>query len=199
MRSKPVRKRKLDPDESTMWLEHGVHLPSRALNMIGDINDEMLDRVVGGLQLLECQDSKEEIVVYLNTGGGDEVPGMAIYDLLKLTTCPVMIMVTGMAYSMGAIVLQAAAEGKRFMLPSSSLMLHTGEKAYEGHNENVRREMLFDKVMDEVCDRVILDRMRTKDPALNLGKLRDMLTLDTYIVPSEAIKLGLADAIVGGK
>lgn len=188
-----ARKRKLDNEESTLWLEHGVHLPSRALNMIGDINDEMLDRVIGGLQLLECASPSEEIVVYLNTGGGDEIPGMAIYDLLRMTTCPVTIMVTGMAYSMGAIILQAASEGQRFMLPSSSLMLHTGERSYEGHSENVRREMLFDKVMDEVCDRVILERMRVKDPTLNLGKLRDMLTLDTYLMPGEAIKLGLAD------
>lgn len=190
-------KRKHNAEETTLWLEHGVHIPSRALNVLGDIDDTMLDRVMGGLQLLEYHGPNTEVVVYLGTSGGDEVAGLGIYNILKSTTCPVDIIVVGQASSMGAIILQAARPNGRLMMPDASIMIHVGDKGYEGHAENVRREVLFDKKLDERCDRILLERMRVADPSLTLGKLRDMLTLDTYFDANEAIKAGLADKIWG--
>jgi ATP-dependent Clp protease protease subunit len=182
-----------DIDETRLWLESGVHVPSRKLRLMGGIDDDMAERIISGLDALLWQ-SHEPITVYMNTGGGDELPGLAIYDALKQSPAPITIQVVGTAHSMGAIILQAAS--RRVMGPSAAMMIHVGDRSYEGHAENVRREMLFDKNVDEICDRILLDRMRAVTPELTLGQLRDILTLDTYFDAHEAVAQGLADEVL---
>jgi ATP-dependent Clp protease protease subunit len=190
-----TRKTKSRPhnvDETNLWLSEGLHVPSRSMRLMGDINDEMAEQVVAKLAILKWQND-EPITIHLMTGGGDELPGLAIYDAIKHCGLHTTIQVASQAYSMGAIILQAAA--RRIMLPSAALMIHVGDKAYEGHAENVRREVLFDKSVDVICDRILLERMQKADPAFTLGKLRDMQTLDTYFNAKQAVEAGLADEV----
>jgi ATP-dependent protease ClpP protease subunit len=131
----------------------------------------------------------------MHTGGGEEAAGLVIYDTIHGCSCPVRIEVVGHAWSMGAIILQSAE--LRVMYPNSSVMIHVGDKEYEGHSDNVRRQVMYDKQVDERCDMILLERMQAQQPDLSLGQLRDTMILDTYYWPEEAIRLGLADIVAG--
>lgn len=180
-------------DETHLWLEHGIHVPSRRIRLMGAIDDEMTERIVSGMEILLWQ-SKEPITMYLDTGGGDEQAGLAIYNVLARSPAPLTIHVVGAAQSMGAVILQAASH--RVMASSASVMIHAGSKAYEvDHAENIRRTMLHDKSLDEMCDLILLKRMQTVDPTLTLGKLRDLQMFDLFYSAEEAIAAGLADEV----
>lgn len=180
-------------EESNLWIEAGVHVPTRTIRVYGEIDDEQAEMFAANFYILESL-GEEPIVIHLNTGGGDELSGMVIYDLIKGSKCLTTIEVHGEASSMGAIILQAA--NYRLMMPSSYVMIHIGDRSYEGHAENVRRKMLFDKGYDEKLDLILLEKMRVRDPSLTLGKLRDQMTLDTYFTAAQTIAVGLADRII---
>ena len=182
-----------DIDETNLWYAEGIHIPTRTLRLMGGIDEVMAERVINGLHVLSHL-SDDPIEVLMDTGGGGESEGLAIYDALVRLKSPLTITVVGNAWSMGAIILQAAKQ--RLLTRNASLMIHTGEKDYAGQGENVRREMLFDKTRDEVCDRILLEKMQRVDPKLTLGKLRDIMLVDTYYFADEAIRVGLADGVV---
>lgn len=186
--SKPI-----DFENTALWLDCGLDVATRTVRMFGDVDEELLLHMTKSLHILENHDPNQPITILLNTTGGCEVSGLAIYDLLRRMNCEVTIKVVGQAWSMGAIILQAAH--RRVMLPNSSLMIHVGDREYSGHSENVRREMLFDKEIDATCDKILLERMEIFNPELTMGKFRDILTLDTYYSAKEAVRVGLADEV----
>ena len=191
-----ARSKSTNYDMLTYWSEHGIHVPRRTINMIGDIDDDMAEHIVSATVALLGEGSTP-ITYLLDTTGGLETAGLTIFDTIRQagSVTDTTIIVVGRAWSMGAIILQAA--DMRIMWPNATLMLHVGDKSYEGHAENVRRELLFDKKIDEVCDTIILDAMRKVNPELTMGQLRSDMTLDTYYLADDTVRLGLAD-VVGG-
>ena len=99
-------------------------LMDRILFLGVPIDDDVANIIVAQLLFLASQDDKADISLYLNTPGGQVPSGLAIYDTMQLIKSDVATICTGMAASMGSVLLCAGAEGKRSALPHSRVMIH---------------------------------------------------------------------------
>lgn len=99
-------------------------LRDRIVFVNGAITDETANLVVAQLLFLQSEDPKKDIVMYINSPGGSVSAGLAIYDTMQYMSCDVSTVCTGMAASMGSLLLTAGARGKRFILPHAEVMIH---------------------------------------------------------------------------
>ena len=88
------------------------------------INDDIANIIQAQILFLESTDPTKDIQIYVNSPGGSVSAGLGIYDTMQLAQCDVSTTCTGMAASMGAVLLTAGAAGKRSALPHSRVMIH---------------------------------------------------------------------------
>ncbi len=89
-----------------------------------EIDNDSSTNAVQQLLYLQLEDPKKPITLYINSPGGSIVDGMAIYDTIKRSSCPVHARVVGMAASMGAVILSGCTKGERSILPHGEVLLH---------------------------------------------------------------------------
>jgi len=99
-------------------------LKDRIVFMVGPVEDHVANLVVAQLLYLESENPDKDIHLYINSPGGSVTAGLSIYDTMQFLRCDVSTMCIGQAASMGAFLLAAGAEGKRFALPNSRMMIH---------------------------------------------------------------------------
>jgi ATP-dependent Clp protease protease subunit len=102
---------------SRLLLDRTVYLGS-------EIDSDVANCIVQQLLYLQREDAAAPITLYINTPGGSIVDGMAIYDVIKKSPCPVKAVVAGMAASMGAVILSGCTKGERAILPHGEVLLH---------------------------------------------------------------------------
>ena len=99
-------------------------LRDRIIFLGGPVDDETANLIVAQMLFLSNEDSKSDIHFYINSPGGSVTAGLAIYDTMRFLRCDVSTYCVGLAASMGALLLLGGTEGKRFILPNSSVLLH---------------------------------------------------------------------------
>jgi len=99
-------------------------LKERIIFIGTQIDDTIANLVIAQLLFLESEDPKKDITIYVNSPGGSVSSGLAIIDTMNFVKPDVSTMCTGMAASMGAMILMNGARGKRFILPHSEVMIH---------------------------------------------------------------------------
>ena len=99
-------------------------LRDRIIFIGGGVTDEMANLVVAQLLFLSSEDPETDISVYVNSPGGSVSAGLAIYDTMQFVRCDVATYCTGMAASMGAVLLSGGTKGKRYILPNSTVLIH---------------------------------------------------------------------------
>ena len=157
----------------------------------GPINDAVANAVIAQLLFLEHEDSKKDIKLYLNTPGGSVTAGMAIYDTMQYVKPDVATMCVGMAASMGAVLLGAGAQGKRFALPNSEILLHQVMGGAEGQATEIEitaRQII--KIKDKI------NHILSKNTGQPLAKIEKDTDRDFYMTPEEAKEYGLIDEII---
>ena len=107
-------------------------LLDRIVFLSGEVHDEMANAICAQLLFLQSQDAKKEISVYVNSPGGSDTAGLAIYDTMQFVTCPIATYCIGQAASMGAVLLAAGTKGRRFALPNARIMVHQPSGGAEG-------------------------------------------------------------------
>ncbi|OBQ57600.1 ATP-dependent Clp endopeptidase proteolytic subunit ClpP [Halodesulfovibrio spirochaetisodalis] len=115
--------------ETTGRSERAYDIYSRLLKdriiLLGTpIDDQIASLICAQLLFLESENPEKEIYMYINSPGGAVTAGMAIYDTMQYISAPVATLCMGQAASMGALLLAAGAEGKRYSLPNSRIMIH---------------------------------------------------------------------------
>lgn len=181
-------------ENERIWLEHGIDVPGKTLYLKGGVDDDMLDVATSALHLFG-QDS--DVLILLNSGGGDTFAGLAIYDLLQSHTGEVTVRVVGMAASMACVILQGG--DVRQATRNSVLMHHVGTKEFvSDHAKNVERMVKFSASHDERIDQIMLNRVNehmveTGQPQLSLAQWRHRDTWDQWLFPEQAIATGLLD------
>lgn len=172
-----------------LYYSHGLHIPSRTIDLIGDVGDAATT-FIRNFRLLEHQ-GPEPITVFLNSGGGSIVDGFAIFDVISLSRNHVTIQVYGEAASMAAVILQAG--DARQMAPNAQLMLHDGEAAQDLQQRDFERFAADLKRCRERRYRIFAERS-----GKSIEHYRRKLAHDWHLTAKEALNESLIDEIIGG-
>ncbi|MAE96129.1 MAG: ATP-dependent Clp endopeptidase, proteolytic subunit ClpP [Deltaproteobacteria bacterium] len=165
-------------------------LRDRVIFLGGQIHDEMANVVIAQLLYLESEDPEADVNLYINSPGGSVPAGLAIYDTMQYIRPSVSTFCVGLAASMGAVLLAAGAEGKRYSLPNARVMIHQPWGGAQGQASDIdiqAREIL--RIRD--CLNEILAR--------HTGQSLDVIARDTerdyYLSGEEARDYGLVDQV----
>lgn len=158
------------------------------------IDDQISNIVQAQLLFLESVDAKKDIQIYMNSPGGSVTAGLGIYDTMQYIKPDVATICTGMAASMGAVLLCAGAEGKRTALPHARVMIHQPMGGAEGQASDIEitaREI--QKLKKELYEII----------AKHSGKDYDQVWKDSdrdyWMTAKEAKEYGMIDAILERK
>jgi ATP-dependent Clp protease protease subunit len=168
-------------------------LAQRKIFLWGAVTDETAKDITEKLLYLEATDPGKEITFYINTPGGSITAGMAVYDTMKMISSPVSVVVTGMAASMGSILLSGASKGKRFLYPHSRVLIHqpliSGRFIGPATDINIQAQEM-EKLRTE------LNQILATASGQPLEKIAQDTDRDFYLNAQEAIEYGLADKII---
>jgi ATP-dependent Clp protease protease subunit len=168
-------------------------LEERKLFLWGEVSDKSAKDVTEKLLYLEMVDPGKEITFYINTPGGSITAGMAIYDTMILISSPIKVVVTGMAASMGSILLCGASKGMRYIYPHARVLIHqpliSGRMIAAAVDINIQAEEM-EKLREE------LNRILATSSGQKMEKIQQDTDRDFYLNAKEAIEYGLADKIV---
>ncbi len=181
-----------DDKEKSIKIDE-TFLKARKVFLWGEVSDKSARDVTEKLLYLELDKPGEPITFYINTPGGSITAGMAIYDTMKLITSPITVVVTGMAASMGSILLCGADKGKRLLYPHSRVLIHqpliSGQMIAVAVDIHIQAQEM-ERLRDE------LNAILAASSGQPLEKIQKDTDRDFYMTAKEAIAYGLADAIV---
>lgn len=155
-----------------------------------EVNEYTANVIQAQLLYLDSADSERDIQLYLNTPGGSVYAGLGIYDTMQFVSAKVGTICTGMAASMGAILLVAGEKGKRAALPHSRVMIHQPMGGIQGQASDIEitaREIL--KLKDELY-RIIADHSGQE-----IDKIVADADRDYWMTAKEALDYGMIDLI----
>ena len=182
--------------EQTHRGERGWDVFSRLLNdriiFVGaPIDDELANVVIAQLLFLESEDPDKDIMMYVNSPGGEVTAGLAIYDTMQVVRCPVATFCMGQAASMGSFLLAAGAKGKRAALPHARVMIHQPLAGLQGKATDIEihaREIL--KARDTI------NALYAKHTGQPVEKIQRDLERDNFLSAEEAKAYGLIDEVL---
>lgn len=186
----------LDAVRAQLRREQGERL--REVYLIGDIEKDTARATIERLREL-ASDSSKPITLYINSAGGNVTDGLALHDTIRHIVSrgvEVTIIVQGMAYSMGSIVLQAASQGRRLAFPHSSIMIHEPAK-WAGWQSTTAAAQHLERLkqMQDQIYRIL--SARSGRPLRQI--IRDTKRTDLYLDAQRALEYGVIDAVMAGE
>lgn len=166
-------------------------LRERIVFVNGQVEDNMAQLICAQLLLLESENPKKEISLYINSPGGVVTAGLAIYDTMQFIKAPVSTLCMGTAYSMGSFLLMAGAPGRRFALPNASILVHQPSGGFPGGQ--VTDFLLHAEESKRVKER--MNRLYAQHTGRTIAEVEKALDRDHYMTPDEARDWGLIDAV----
>ncbi len=166
-------------------------LKERVIFLVGQVEDYMANLVVAQLLFLESENPDKDIHLYINSPGGSVTAGLAIYDTMQFIKPDVSTMCLGQAASMGALLLAGGAEGKRYCLPHSRMMIHQPLGGYQGQATDIEihtREIL--------TIREKLNHILARHTGQDLETIGRDTERDNFMDADVAVKYGLIDKVV---
>lgn len=168
-------------------------LKERIIMLNGAVEDHMANLVVAQLLFLESENPDKDISLFINSPGGVVTAGMSIYDTMQFIKPDVATYVMGQACSMGSLLAQAGAKGKRFMLPNARHMIHQPSGGARGQATDMQIQV------EEILKmKKSLTEIYVKHNAK--GKSFEQLTADMerdkFMSAQEALEYGLIDKII---
>ena len=166
-------------------------LKDRIILLGTGIDDDVANLVIAQLLFLQAEDPQKDIDLYINSPGGSVTAGLAIYDTIQTLTCDVKTYCLGQCASMGAVLLAAGADGKRFALPNSRIMIHQPWGGAQGTAADIdiqAKEILRLKAM--------LNGILASHTKQTVKKIEKDTERDFFMSAAEAVEYGLVDHVV---
>lgn len=167
-------------------------LKERIIFLGTPVDSEVANVVVAQLLLLDSQSSEQPINLFINCPGGEVYAGLAIYDVMQYIGAPVHTNCTGIAMSMGSVILTAGEPGHRVALPNSRIMIHAGSAGFPRSSlpdlEVQAREFL------EIRD--IMEGIYHRHTGHSREKLRKDMERDNFMSPLVAKDYNLIDQVI---
>jgi len=168
-------------------------LKERVVMLNGEVEDHMANLVVAQLLFLESENPDKDISLFINSPGGVVTAGMSIYDTMQFIKCDVATYVMGQACSMGSLLAQAGAPGKRFMLPNARHMIHQPSGGARGQATDIQIQAREIQKMKESLTKIYAKHN-------SKGKTYDQLIADMerdfFMSAEEALEYGLVDKVI---
>jgi ATP-dependent Clp protease, protease subunit len=166
-------------------------LNERIIFLGEEVNEHTANLVVAQMIHLAYEDSKKDILFYINSPGGSVYDGLAIIDTMNYIKPDVQTIGIGMQASMGAVLLAAGAKGKRSLLPNSRVMIHQPH----GGTQGVMTDMEI-SLKEGIRTKELLIDMMVKYTGQKRDKVRADMERDLWMDAKEAIKYGIIDSII---
>ncbi|MBU0481629.1 MAG: ATP-dependent Clp endopeptidase proteolytic subunit ClpP [Proteobacteria bacterium] len=166
-------------------------LKERIIFLGTGVNDDVANVIIAQLLFLEADDPDKDITFYINSPGGVVTAGLAIYDTMQYIKCDIATLCLGQAASMGAVLLAAGAEGKRYSLPNARILIHQPMGGYQGQASDIdihAREILR---MRQDLNKILANHTGQK-----IGKIQKDTERDYFMSAEEAKKYGIIDKVL---
>jgi ATP-dependent Clp protease protease subunit len=178
-------------------------LKERVIFLTGEVNDYQADLLCAQLLFLEAENSEKDIHFYINSPGGSVTAGLAIYDTMQFIKPDVSTTVMGQAASMGSLLAQAGATGKRYVLPNSRTMIHRVSSGTGGTRGSVHvQEMEMEDNIRHLQEAKDLNKRLTEiyvkhnSKGNEYEKFFETMKYDTFLRAEQAVEWGLADKVI---
>ena len=168
-------------------------LKERIIMLNGPVEDHMANSIVAQLLFLESENTDKDISLFINSPGGVVTAGMSIYDTMQFIKPSVATFVMGQACSMGSLLAQAGAEGKRHMLPNARHMIHQPSGGAGGQATDmeiqVNEIIKMKKSLTEIY-------VKHNSKGKTFEQLSADMERDKFMSAEEALEYGLIDKII---
>jgi len=168
-------------------------LKERIVFLNGEVNDHVSNSICAQLLFLEAEDPNADINFYINSPGGVVTSGMAMYDTMQYIKPDVSTIVMGQAASMGSLLAQAGAPGKRYLLPRARTMIHQPLGGASGQASDIQiRANEIMRMKTELTDIYVHHNSKGK----TYEEFESAMDRDNFMNAQEALDFGLADEII---
>lgn len=167
-------------------------LEQRRIFIQGTIDADAANLFIEQVMYLNDEDAERPINVFINSPGGDIINGMMMYDVIQSSRAPIRIFCTGMAYSMGALLLSCGQHG-RYILPNSEVMIHEPllSNGVRGNATSIRSVSVN---LMEVRSK--MNRILSRHTGRSIEEVEKATAYDHYMTPEESVEFGLCDKIM---
>ncbi|MGB2041477.1 MAG: ATP-dependent Clp endopeptidase proteolytic subunit ClpP [Porticoccaceae bacterium] len=166
-------------------------LKERVIFLVGQVEDHMANLIVAQMLFLESENPDKDIHLYINSPGGSVTAGLSIYDTMQFIKPDVSTMCIGQAASMGAFLLTAGAEGKRYCLPNSRTMIHQPSGGAQGQATDIH---IQSQEILKIKQR--LNNLMAKHTGQSVDKVTEDTERDNFMSAEESKEYGLIDEVL---
>ncbi len=166
-------------------------LRERVIFLNGEVNDQVSALVCAQLLLLEAENPKKPIHLYINSPGGVVTSGFAMYDTMQYIRAPVHTLCMGTAWSMGSFLLMAGEPGERAALPNASILIHQPLGGFKGQASDI-----LIHAEETLRIKKHMTALYARHGRRSVEEFERALDRDRFMTPAEALDWGLIDRIL---
>jgi len=168
-------------------------LKDRVIMLDTDVNEHSASLIVAQLLFLESEDPEQDILFYINSPGGSVTAGLSIYDAMLYIKPDVSTVVMGQACSMGSLLAQAGAAGKRLILPNARHMIHQVSSGTQG--TAIDMKIAMEETL-RINNTLIDVYVRHNTSGKTREELEKDMSRDFFMTAEQAVEYGLADKVI---
>jgi ATP-dependent Clp protease protease subunit len=166
-------------------------LKERIIFLGTPVTDEIASLIIAQMLFLEAEDPDKDITFYVNSPGGVVTAGLAIYDTMRYVRCDIATLCMGQAASMGALLLAAGTNGKRYALPNSRILIHQPMGGFHGQATDI--DIHAQEILRMRND---LNKILALHTGQNIRKIKKDTERDYFMSAEEAKKYGIIDKVL---
>jgi ATP-dependent Clp protease protease subunit len=166
-------------------------LKDRVVVLGATVDDDIANVVIAQLLFLDAEDPGKDIMLYINSPGGQVSAGLAIYDTMQFLHCDVATFCMGQAASMASFLLAAGTKGKRYALPHARIIIHQPLAGFQGQATDIdihAREILY--------TRDLINNLYAKHTGQTADKIGHDTERDNFMSAAQAMEYGLIDEVL---
>lgn len=169
-------------------------LKDRIIFLGNDVNEHTANLVVAQMLFLENQDPNKDIIFYINSPGGSVYDAFAIYDTMQFVKCDIQTVGIGVQASAAAFLLSSGTQGKRLLLPHTTVMIHQPSSGTRGKVSDMEIDL-----REGLRLKKLLNEIMARNTGQNIKKITDDMEKDYWMSAEEAKKYGLADKVIDSR
>ncbi|MCK5675846.1 MAG: ATP-dependent Clp endopeptidase proteolytic subunit ClpP [Verrucomicrobia bacterium] len=166
-------------------------LKERIIFLGTSIDDNVANLVIAQLLFLQSDDPEKDISIYINSPGGVVTAGLAIYDTMQFLKCDITTYCVGQAASMGAVLLAAGTNGKRFALPNARIMIHQPLGGAQGQATDINIQAQEIMRIKQILNSILADHS-----GRSIEDLEKDTDRDNFMSAAQAVEYGLVDEVI---